>query len=212
MKKVLTLLTLIAFTVFSSNAQLIPKKEKKEDKKEETAVQEEEKDGKKKEAPALVPHKATGVGTVDNLGYSSYNLAKATDSLQKEAMFLRVEQKEVQDPKLGTVTELKCFNSAGEEVACEKLDKAASLKKFESILTSLAAIAQQIPTFVALIPGATNEVTSMASNPMKAAQAGKASTSLKNIGTLLTTTGTNIAAITANVNASVKGLNLIKKQ
>jgi uncharacterized protein YxeA len=207
MKKFLFLLSFVVLIVSNSNAQF---GKKKEEKKEETAVIEEEKDGKKKET--LTPHKATGVYSVDNLGYTSYNLAKATDSLQKEAMFLRIDTKEVQDPKLGTVTEVKCYNSAGEEIPCQKLDKQESKRKFESILMSLGDVSKQIPSLVALIPSATNEVTSMSSNPMKAVTASKASASLKNIGTLLSTTGTNAAALTVNLNAAIKNLELIKKQ
>ena len=200
-------MSFITLLVLNSNAQF---GKKKEDKKEESAVQEEGKDGKAK--AELKPFKSTGVSTVDNLGNSSYNLAKATDSLQKEAAFLTVKDTIVKDPKLGDVSEIKCYSSTGAEIPCQKLDKKESLRKFEAILVSLGTVAQQIPNFVALIPGATSEVSSMATNPMKAAAAGKATTSLKEVGKLLETTGINVAALTTNIKASIKALNMIKSQ
>lgn len=213
MKKSLFVAAVFLFLTLNANAQTLPgKKDKKEEKKEDSNIQEENKDGKSKDNATLTPHKPTGVATVDNLGNSSYNLAKSTDSLKKEALFIRIETKEIPDEKLGTVTELKCFSSTGEEIPCQKLDKEESLRKFQSILASLGEIGQQIPTFVALIPNATSEVTSLSSNPMKAAVAAKATASLKNIGEQLKITGVNVAELTTNVNAAIKALNLIKKQ
>ena len=52
----------------------------------------------------------------------------------------------------------------------------------------------------------------MKSNPMKAATVGKATSRISDVGKQLAATGINVAELTKNMNASLKALDLIKKQ
>ena len=208
MKKFLFLLSFLILIISNSNAQFGVKKEKKEN----SNIQEEDTAGKKKSDIVLEPYKPTGVASVDNLGDNSYKLAKSTDSLKKEAAFLQIETTEKQDPKLGTVTEVKCKDGSGKEIPCQGVDKQESLRKFTSILSSLELIATAVPKFTALVPQATSEVNSMKTNPMKAVAAVKALTRITDVGKQLAATGVNVADIIKNIKASVKALDLIKKQ
>jgi hypothetical protein len=212
MKNLLILFSTVILIVTSSSAlPPIGKKEKKEeDKKEESIVEENNDEAKSK--IVVEPYKSIGITSVDNLGYDSYRLAKATDSLQKEANFLQVTTEEKQDPNLGVVTETVCKDGSGNVISCQGLNKEEALKKFESILVALGQVSTSIPPLVATIPQIQSEVTSMKSNPTKAVKAAKGLSSLVDIGKSLSSTGANTSALISNINMSIKNLKLIKGQ
>jgi hypothetical protein len=165
---------------------MVKKKKKKKTKKKNQLLKKNNDEAKSK--IVVEPYKSIGITSVDNLGYDSYRLAKATDSLQKEANFLQVTTEEKQDPNLGVVTETVCKDGSGNVISCQGLNKEEALKKFESILVALGQVSTSIPPLVATIPQIQSEVTSMKSNPTKAVKAAKGLSSLVDIGKSLSST------------------------
>jgi hypothetical protein len=212
MKKVFFLFS-ISVMIISNLSALPPigKKDKKDDGQKEEPIVEQNNDASKSKI-TVEPYKSIGITSLDNLGYDSYRLARATDSLQKEANFLQITQVEKQDPALGTVTDIVCKDGSGNIISCQGLNKEESLKKFESILSSLGEITKSVAPLVATIPQIQSEITSLQSNPMKAAKAVKGSASLIDIGKSLSSTGQNSASLISNINTSIKNLKMIKGQ
>lgn len=212
MKKVF--LTFGILAILSTNIVALPpigKKDKKGDEQKEESIVEQNNDTSKSKI-TVEPYKSIGITSLDNLGYDSYRLARATDSLQKEANFLQITQVEKQDPALGTVTDIVCKDGLGNIISCQGLNKEESLKKFESILSSLGEITKSVAPLVATIPQIQSEMTSLQSNPMKAVKAAKGSVSLIGIGKSLSSTGQNSASLISNINTSIKNLKMIKGQ
>jgi len=212
MKKVFLLFG-ISVLVFSNLSALPPigKKDKKDDGLKEETIIEQNNDASKSKI-SVEPYKSIGITSLDNLGNNSYRLARATDSLQKEANFLQITQVEKQDPALGTVTDIVCKDGSGNIISCQGLNKEETMRKFESILSSLGEITKSVAPLVATIPQIQSELTSMQSNPMKGIKAVKGITGLVDIGKSLGSTGQNSAALMTNINTSLKNLKMIKSQ
>jgi hypothetical protein len=212
MKKVFLLFG-ISVLIISNLSALPPigKKEKKDEGLKDESVIQQNNDVSKSKI-IIEPYKSIGITSLDNLGNNSYKLARATDSLQKEANFLQIAQVEKQDPALGTVTDIVCKDGSGNIISCHGLNKEESMKKFESILSSLGEITKSVAPLVATIPQIQSELTSMQSNPMKAVKAVKGISGLVDIGKSLGSTGQNSAALMTNINTSIKNLKMIKGQ
>lgn len=110
---------------------------------------------KKREAEMLPMPDPTIYPDVSLFVISSYGIYKQVYIIESVLQFLRIEQREVQDPQLGTVTEVVCYDAYGNLMPCNKIDKAEReriSKESSRILTKIIANAT-IATASALLIG-----------------------------------------------------------
>ncbi len=94
-----------------------------------------------KRQDSMLPQPAlTGNLAADAFILSSYGMYRQFYKLESILQFLRIEQKEIDDPLLGRVTVVKCYDNLGNEIPCDKINKEERTRIYNKSLVASGKI------------------------------------------------------------------------